>query len=224
MAQARDLILFNVLVGLVGVHFLLKTQGTYLKDATLVFFSMWVMSLVLLLWLRFYGGEKDDLVDYDENLERSHLPIVAGAIAAMVVVSSLLISGYTRNVRSALYVPRPGLALNAGNLSFSGLVDDLLYNVVLVAPSEESIKLVGMLALYRWKRNSYIAAAAPVGFWAVLHSYQAYQGPQMPILVASAFVSGIILFLVLKYTKSLVNAQIAHAGFNVFVILVSSAT
>ena len=216
--KSRDLIIFNVLVGLVGVHFLLKTSGTYLWNMTLVYLTMWIMSLILLLWLRFYGGERGDVVDYDENLERAHLPIIAGAVAAMVIVSSVLVSSFTQ---SALYVPRPGLALNLGQLSTASLVDDLLYNVVLVAPAEESLKLVGILALYRRTQNAPISVAAPVGFWAVLHCYQAYTGPSMPILVVSAFVSGIILFLVLKYTRSLLNTQIAHAGFNSIVILAS---
>ena len=215
---ARDLIIFNVLVGLAAVHFLLKTLGTYLEKATWVFLTMWIMSLVLLVWLRVYGGERGDIVDYDENLKRDHLPIIFGAVAAMVIVSSVLVSSFTR---SAIYVPRPGLALSLGHLSTAGLVDDLLYNVVLVAPAEESMKLVGILALYRRTRNTPISVAAPVGFWAVLHAYQSYQGELMPILVFSAFLSGIILFLVLKYTRSLLNAQIAHAGFNSIVILMS---
>jgi len=131
----------------------------------------------------------------------------------------VLVSSFTR---SAIYVPRPGSLLSMGQQSTAALVDDLLYNVVLVAPAEESMKLVGILALYRRTKNTPVSVAAPTGFWAVLHSYQAYQGTLMPILVLSAFISGLILFLVLKYTRSLLNAQIAHAGFNSIVVLMSA--
>jgi len=219
LSESRDLIIFNVLVGLAGVHFLLKTQGTYLEKPTWLFILIWLISLILLLWLRMYHGERDDIVDYDENLKRDHLPLIFGAVAAIVIVSSVLVSSFTR---SAIYVPRPSSLLSMGQQSTAALVDDLLYNVVLVAPAEESMKLVGILALYRRTKNTPVSVAAPIGFWAVLHSYQAYQGTLMPILVLSAFISGLILFLVLKYTRSLLNAQIAHAGFNSIVVLMSA--
>jgi len=216
----RDLIIFNVLVGLVGINFLIKTTGTYLWNTTLVYMTIWIMSLILLLWLRFYGGEKGDVVDYDENLERAHLPIIGIAITGMVIVSSVLVSGFGF-AQSAIYMPRPGLALNLGQLNTAGLIDDLLYNMVLVAPAEESMKLVGILALYRKTGNAPVSVAAPVGFWAVLHTYLSYNGPMMWVLVLSAFISGIILFAVLKFTSSLLNAQIAHSGYNSIVILAS---
>lgn len=216
----RDLIAFNVLIGLAAVHFLVEEEGTYLWNTTLAYVIIWIMSLILLLWLRFYGGERGDIVDYDENLARDQLPIVGVAIAVMVVVSSVLISGFGL-VRSALYVPQPAAALNLGQSNTVSILDDLLYNIVLVAPAEESLKLVGILALYRKTQNELISIIVPVGFWAVLHAYQSYMGPSMPIMVISAFVSGIILFLVLKYTRSLLNAQFAHSGYNGIIVLAS---
>jgi len=164
LAKARDLTIFNVVTGLAAVHYLLKTQGTPLEPTTWVYIIMWVLSLVMLLWLRVYGNERGDLVDYE---------------------------------------------------------DDLLYNFVLVAPAEENVKLMGMLALYRKTQNELLSVGLPVGVWAALHAYHAYLGEVMPILVASAFLSGLILFAVLKYTQSLENAIISHGLYNSLVVLTS---
>ncbi|MEM2922475.1 MAG: hypothetical protein QXF26_09200, partial [Candidatus Bathyarchaeia archaeon] len=142
----RDLIVFFAVSALASVHFLLKTRGTVLEQATWVYMLMLVMSLILLLWLRLYHGEAGDLVDYDENLKRSHLPILFGSVAAIVMINSVIVSMYAR---SAIYVPRPGALLSEVPLSTAALVDDLLYNFVLVAPAEEAVKLMAMLTIYR---------------------------------------------------------------------------
>jgi membrane protease YdiL (CAAX protease family) len=218
MALARDLLVFNAVTGLAAVHFLIKTRGTPMEQPTWVYLLIWVMSLILLLWLRLYHGERGDLTDYDENLRRDHLPILLGSVFALLVVNSLAVSGL---LRSVLYIPRPGLALNLNQLSLASLVDDLLYNFVLVAPAEESVKLMGMLTLYRKTGNTALSVGLPVGVWAVLHAYQAYVGEMMPALVLGAFVSGLVLFAVLKYTSSLENAMIAHGLYNSVVILSS---
>jgi membrane protease YdiL (CAAX protease family) len=222
----RDLLIFNVLVGLAGINYLVKTAGISLWVPTLCYLIIWIMSLILLLWLRFYGGERGDIVDYDENLQRSDLLKIFGAVVAMVVVASVLVSCYSGYVRSAIYVPRPGLALDLGQsglgqLNAASVVDDLLYNMVLVAPAEESMKLVGILALYRKTGNEFVSVVLPVGFWASIHTYQAYTGAAAWVLVSvsSAFISGLILFWVLKDTRSLLNAQVSHASYNGIVIL-----
>jgi membrane protease YdiL (CAAX protease family) len=103
----------------------------------------------------------------------------------------------------------------------SELVDDLLYNFVLVSPAEESMKLAGMLAIYRLWRNEYVSVGLPVGFWAVLHAYHAYIGSLQAIFVISAFASGLILYAVLKLTGSLENAIVSHAIYNGIVVLLA---
>lgn len=210
--------MFFAVSALASVHFLLKTRGTVLEQATWVYMLMLVMSLILLLWLRIYYGQAGDLVDYDENLKRSHLPILFGSVAAIAIISSVIVRTFTQ---SAIYVPRPGALLSAAPLSTAALIDDLLYNFVLVAPAEETVKLMAMLTMYRRTRNMPLSVGFPVGVWAVLHAYQAYLGTLMPILVFSAFLSGLVLFAVLKYTESLENAIIAHGLYNSIVILTS---
>lgn len=221
LSKARDLLVFNVFTGLAAVHFLLKTIGTPMEEGTWIYTLMWIMSLVLLLWLRVYGGERGDVVDYDENLRREHLPWIFGGLAGIIVVSTVIVSAAAGAMRSVLYVPRPSALLSGLPVSAT-LVDDLLYNFVLVAPAEETVKLMGILTLYRKTGNEIISVCVPVGIWAVLHAYHAYLGPLQPVLVLSAFISGLILYAVLKYTKSLQNAIITHGLYNSLVILIGT--
>jgi membrane protease YdiL (CAAX protease family) len=214
---ARDLLLYFAVTALGVVHFVLKTKGTAMESVTMAFALMWVMSLALLMMLRIYGGpsgQHGDIVDYDENLEREHLPILLGSVAAIAVVNILLVRGFAK---TSIYVPKPSLSQVT---TFAPILDDVLYNLVLVAPAEECVKLMAILTIYRKTRNEIISVAVPVGVWAISHAYLAYLGANMPVLVVSAFLSGIILYLVLKYTESLLNAIIAHSLYNILVLFV----
>ena len=215
----RDLLLFNVVTALAAIHYLLKTKGTPLETATWLFMLMWILSLVMLLWLRIYGGEKKDIV-YDEDLKKQDLPILIGSIGAIVITASVVVT-VSGLVRSAIYVPRPGAVLSDMPLSTSAIIDDLLYNFVLVAPAEESMKLMGIIALYRKFHNEALAVAIPVGVWAAFHGYYSYVGPLMWELIAAAFVSGLVLYLSLKLSRSLLNAIITHGAYNCLVVLTS---
>ena len=106
--------------------------------------------------------------------------------------------------------------------STAAVLDDLLYNFVLVAPAEENIKLVTTLALWRKFKNEFLAIGLPIGVWATLHAYQSYLGALMPVLVVSAFVSGLVLFAVLKYTNSLENAILSHGLYNSLVVVATA--
>jgi membrane protease YdiL (CAAX protease family) len=43
----------------------------------------------------------------------------------------------------------------------------------------------------------------------------------MPVLIFSAFLSGLVLYIVMRQTGSLLNAVLAHAIFNILVVLSS---
>ena len=220
--ESRDLTIFNVLTGLAAVHFLLKTKGTVMEGATWMYVLMWVLSVVMLLWLRVYGGrsgEQGDLVDYDENLEAHHFPILIGSVVVIILLSSLVVSSFTK---SSIYIPLPSALLSEAPGSTAAVLDDLLYNFVLVAPAEENIKLMTTLALWRKFKNEILAICLPIGVWAALHAYQAYLGALMPVLVISAFVSRLVLFAVLKYTSSLENAILSHGLYNSLVVVASA--
>ena len=217
-SASRDLLIFNVAAGMAAIHFMLSTSGTPLERVTWAYIIMWLISLILLAWMRMYGGERGDLVDYDENLKRRHLSLVFGAVAAISILCNLAVSGVS--AAGAIYVPQPSLWTMPQTLSrVSAIANDLLYNFVLVANAEENMKLAAMLAIYRKTRNRWLSILLPVGFWAVLHAYQAYTGPYLWIMVLAAFASGLILFKLLEETRSLENAIIAHGVYNSIVVL-----
>jgi membrane protease YdiL (CAAX protease family) len=216
----RDLLLFFVFTALAAIHYLLKTKGTPLEAPTWLFLLMWVLSMVMLIWLRLYGGEREDAVDYDEDLNRRHLPVLVAAIAGIIVVASVIVS-ISGLVQSALVVPRPGAVLSQMPASAPAIIDDLLYNFVLVAPAEETMKLMGIIALYRKTRNEPLSVSVPVGIWSAFHGYYSYVGQLMWPLIAAAFAAGFILYLSMKHTRSLLNAIIVHGSYNCLVILES---
>jgi len=219
--KRQDLTIYFVLTGLAIIHFLLKTKGTAMEDTTWLFTLMWLVSLLLLIWLKITKSEKD-LIDWEANLEKGHVLIVLGAVGGMLVTATIIVSAYWASLyeKSVLWIPRPSQVLSELSVT-SELTDDLLYNFVLVAPAEEAMKLAGALAIHRLSRNELVSVGLPVGFWAVLHSYRAYIGPLQIILVISAFISGLILYTVLRVTKSLENAIVCHAIYNGIVVLLA---
>jgi membrane protease YdiL (CAAX protease family) len=165
------------------------------------------------------SSNEKELVEYDGNLEREHLLWNLTGLGGLFIVGSLLVRFIGLDTMSSFYVPRLSLQSGVGTL-----VEDLLYNVVLVAPSEESIKLVGSLVLYRTIGKSpfgeAISIVAPIGFWSLLHAYQNPVYIGHPVLVLSAFFGGLILFALIKVTGSIVNAQIVHSAYNSIILLI----
>jgi len=90
--RVRDLLLFFVTTALAAIHYLLKTMGTPLEVPTWLFLLMWILSMVMLLWLRMYGRESEDIVDYDEDLKRKDIPILIAAIAGVIIVASVVVT------------------------------------------------------------------------------------------------------------------------------------
>jgi len=214
-----------MLTTLVIVHFFLSTQGTSLATATTIYAIMWLMSLVILAMLRVYGGrsgQEGDLVDYDENVGRAHLPWLIGSVAVIAIIGGLAAAAVSRGITvGLLYVPRPSLAQAQGLFGTASVLDDVLYNFFLVAQAEESVKLMAILTLYRKTRNELVSTGLPIGIWAIFHAYMAYVGQGMDMFLIAAFVSGIVLYIILRQTKSLLNAVIAHGIYDTIVILVS---
>jgi membrane protease YdiL (CAAX protease family) len=104
----------------------------------------------------------------------------------------------------------------------------LISGLVFAATSEELFKLaIFAEATERWGKTGYkigritvpsvfIAVGFPVTFWALLHSISAYSNL---LMVIPAFVNGIILIVVLWYTKSILTVIAAHWGYNSFISL-----
>jgi len=216
----RDLILFFVFAGVPIVSFWLQNYPD-----TPFYASMLVIFLIVLMWMRQYHTEKEysKLVDYDENLHFESFLWIAVGIFGTFVVSSLMVRQFTL---SSIWVPRHALEMTYLNtLQLSGFWNDILFQIVLVAPSEETCKLSLHLAFYMKLKGSFseqvaraVSIGTPIFFWAMLHIYRAYTGPNMITLLMAAFVGGLIIFGVMYKTRSVMAAILTHAGYNCLVL------
>lgn len=211
--MARDLLMYFAFAALPIATYLLRGVA----DASF-FLSVLVMSLVVLVWLRIYYQEADQLVDYDENLTFKSLAFVVGGAALILLISSMIMGSVSNSI---IHVPIHKLGLQFGGFQLSGFWDDVLFQLVLVAPAEECLKLVVSLSFYLVLRqhatdgfSRMVAIFVPIGFWALLHTYSAYTGSLMWYQVGGAFLGGIVIFAVMKYTKSLLAAILTHFAYN----------
>jgi membrane protease YdiL (CAAX protease family) len=216
----RDLILFFVFAGVPIVSFWLQDYPD-----TPFFASMLVIFLIMLMWLRQYHGEEEyrKLVDYDENLHAESFLWIALGVIGTYFMSSLLVRSFTT---SSIWVPTHNLEMSYLNtFQLSGFWNDVLFQLVLVAPAEELCKVTLMLAFYLKLKGTFsepiargVSIGAPIFFWAMLHSYRAYTGPNMITLLMAAFIGGLIIFGVMYKTRSLMAAILVHSGYNIAVL------
>jgi membrane protease YdiL (CAAX protease family) len=215
----RDLLIFFVFAGVPIVAFWL--QG---YPDTAFYASMLVIFLVMLIWLRQYHGEHEyaKLVDYDENLTFDSFLWIGAAILGTYTMASLIVSQLTKSV---IWVPTHGLDMTYIGFQLSGFWNDILFQLVLVAPSEELCKLCLHLAFYMKLKGSFsdgvaraLSIGAPIFFWATLHCYRAYTGALMPQLLLAAFIGGLIIFAAMYKTRSLMAAILTHFGYNAIII------
>jgi membrane protease YdiL (CAAX protease family) len=215
----RDLLIFFVFAGVPIVSFWL--QG---YPDTPFYASMLVVFLVLLIWLRQYHEEHEysRLLDYDENLNaQSFLWILLG-IVGVYLTASVVVSQF---VKSVIWVPMHGLEVTYIGFQLSGIWNDILFQLVLVASAEELCKLDLHMAFYMRLKGLLsdglaraLSIGIPIFFWSMLHVYRAYTGPLMFQLLAAAFAGGLIIFAVMYTTRSLLAAILTHAGYNCLII------
>jgi len=142
---------------------------------TMFYVVMWMGSLVLLLWIHIYYGEVKWL-DFDEDPGRGSFITWLGGFVGVVVAASLVprIMQTPQGI-GAIYVPQPKTMLSAGQpLDLWSLTSDILFNLCIVANSEETMKLAGILTIYKTTNNEVLSVGIPVGAWAILHAYISY--------------------------------------------------
>jgi hypothetical protein len=216
------LILFNVIALLVAVHYLLITSGTPMFGTTMFYVVTWIGSLILIVWFTVAYG-KETWLAWENDPSRKDFPTWVGALALIIVLSSLVPRLWTGLTVSSLYAPSPARTLAAsGSTDWLSLASDVLFNFCLVANAEEPLKLTAHLALYKTTGSQVVSIILPIGGWAVLHAYRAYPGALMLPLVVTAFVSGIVIFMLMWRTGSLLNAVLVHGAFNSFLIAVAA--
>jgi membrane protease YdiL (CAAX protease family) len=225
----RDLILYFAFAGLPIVSFWLQQEA---YPETPFYASMLVVFLIILVWMKSYYKDESHarLVDFDENMQASSFLWITGGIVACYIVASMIIRTFAA---SALFVPRHMAEMSYFGLQLSPLWNDILFQMTLVATAEELSKLVVMLAIYmRLKSAKFgdgmcrlVAIVVPIFFWSMMHIYRnpAYQGSNMAIMVAAAFVAGLVIYGVMYKSKNLLGAILTHAGYNILVILLTSA-
>jgi hypothetical protein len=234
------LLMFWAVTGTIGVaHSLLLTQDTAWYPVAIFYILTWASSAIILLYCRVVYKEVHQF-DYDEGLSSNKLLYVLGGLVAVIFVSSIFVSGFTQ---SSIWIPQPQMSLAVAGLGLSSVVNDIFFQISLVANSEETMCLSisqvirrAVPSSYRLRRFSkfinvsyasvamFLAITIPRAGWAVLHAYFSYTGALMPVLVFSAFVSGCIISYAAynKDVESLLVAILIHALFNISVILGSS--
>lgn len=227
---AIDLLLFWGLIGTIGVaHSLLLTSGTPWETTTWFYIVTWISAMIILLFCRVLYKEHEQL-DYDEPVTQNKLVYLIGGLAATVFVASTIVRTFTR---SSIWVPQPQMTLAIGSLNLTAVINDLFYQVALVANSEETMCLSLSQVLrrkfaYTSTKNRFLIVPLAIGIprvgWAILHGYVSYVGPLMLILVVSAFISGCIISYCAynKDVKSFLVAVFIHAAYNGLIILASA--
>jgi len=183
-----------------------------------------LMGLVVLFGLKHYHTEREQLVDYDDNLDLYSLGMIGAGALGMLVIASLI---YKSFAQSLFYIPMHDLTFTFGQMSLDAFTTSALFTVVLVAPSEEVAKLCLHLSLHIWLKEKFgegiakvLAIFIPILTWAILHTYRnpEYQGVNMIVAVATAFTGGLIIFGVMKWRKSIMVALLTHAVYNIILI------
>ena len=221
MPASKDLLVFFAIASLPIASFLLLNYPD-----TQFYISMLLVSLVVIVWLEKHNEKP--VVTYTENLTLEKLAIVLGGVLGCLAVSTFFTSTF---LQSVLYVPMQKLDLTYGGFMLPAFWTDILFTFVLVVTAEECTKLVIILALYTWLRDRFgagfskwTAVAIAVGGWALLHTYSnplSYGGPNGWVYLTAAAICGVIMFLVLQYTHSLLATMLVHFGYNATVLYMS---
>lgn len=218
MSASNDLLVFFAIASLPIASFLLLNY-----PETQFYISMLLVSLVVIIWLEKYSEKP--VVAYTENLTLEKLAIAVGGVLGCLAVSTFFTATF---LHSVLYVPTQKLDLTYGGFMLPAFWTDILFTLVLVATAEECTKLVIILALYTWLRDRFgagfskwVTVAIAVGGWALLHTYSnplTYGGPNGWGYLTAAAMCGVIMFLVLQYTHSLLATFLVHFGYNATVL------
>lgn len=190
-----------------------------------LYLSLMTFSLFGVIMVKHYYKDRHLPFDFDENLTAEAWLWIGGAVVGILGLSAFFSSVTLPTGQfdaTTVIVPTFGWAYQ-----FPTFVNDMLFNLTLIAPAEELAKLVStcaiylMLKQYRFieeKIRLAISVIVPCFFWSVLHVYGNPQYIGHPAYVISAFVSGIILYVVLWKTKSLLAMIMAHGFYNCLVI------
>lgn len=238
--QPTDIELFEAFALLiVFMYFALNSIQAQAQFNRYIFYSLLLLaSLGILKGMQArYGEPRDEgiqygrVLDWNENFKQSHLAFVLFGVGLIVVLSALITSGSVANILGASQLAWAPTILGFSSTlpstyplawlpeSFSNLIQQSLWQVFVVAFAEETMKLAVILTFARRTGNEWFAVILAVGAWAEGHAMLAYGGAVLPLL--AAFAAGIVLYVVLRMTKSLVVPILIHGTVNMIAILPS---
>jgi len=219
-----DFLAFTALTVFIVAHFLLEDYPN-----TQFYLGLMILSFICLLAFELKYKSKAFPFRFDRNLDlKKWAWIVAGTVAIYGISAFFAgVSTPSGQFEPTIYVPMFGYSMYyLGGLQFPTYVNDMLFNITLVAPAEELCKLVSTIAIFlllsRYVSSkqvrTIISVAVPNAFWSVLHVYRnpAYIGNYW--FVASAFCSGLILYAILWKTESILATCLSHGFYNSLII------
>jgi len=225
---ARDLLVYFAFSALPIAGFLLAGTAD-----TQFYVSLFTISLLGIFGFKFYYAEETDkFLSFGEDLDGFGFVLIMLGVVGCLFISSFLISNFVGQALTSIVVPTPKMALQVGAIALPPFWSDFLFTLTLVAPAEECSKLVTALGFFVWLKDilgkgaaKAVAIVAPIAAWAFLHTYvnPGYQGVNMLVYVGSAFISGILIFYVMKKTKSLLAAILVHSFFNVVILFLTTS-
>jgi len=200
--------------------FLLATYETPIWGNSVVFATMIGLSFAIILGIKHYAssigeGPMGAVADFDRPL--TPFGLLLSVVLGVLVVAAMGVASR----QSVLYVPMPQIQLPFSISPFDvNKMADMLYQFTLVAPAEEGMKVAGIYALYlRWREFAWApapAVAVPIMLWAAFHTILA--GFNL-YLVFFAFLAGIIFYIGMKVTGSILAPIISHSVYNTIIIM-----
>jgi membrane protease YdiL (CAAX protease family) len=229
----KSILLFCIFIFLPSVLLFLLSGSRNLSEYITTSFYV-IISLACFVILGAWVKSDDK---YYKNLSMPYL-LTAIVVGLGMIGLSWGLSMQLKNPDLLLSVNQgfiPGLSASAMSLtamptSVSTLfLSTVLYGLVMAATSEELFKLTLFAeGKERWGKGYKLGKITipgvlvyvgfPVGFWAALHGIQAYSNP---VMIIPAFVNGIVLIILLWYTKSLLCVIGSHWLYNSGIILLT---
>ena len=220
----KDLTVFIALCSFPVAFFVLSTYGTVFFATTVSFTVMLAFGFIALLAIKIWGYSPTDpegVALFDENLTVKGLFLSAG-LGFLVYFLAVLTA--TIEHGGFIYVPKPGIPLMSEAEGYGKLLGDSLYQFTLVAPAEETLKIAGIYALHGrfgvpgTSLDEVAAVIPPIFLWAVFHTIVAGFTASM---VVFAFLAGLVWYMGMRTTNSILSPIIAHATYNTLVVLLS---
>lgn len=230
---ARDLLVYLAFCALPIAGFLLaQPLPGYSASDTQFYLGLLVISFVVIVsFVSMYSNEIGEFLKFDNELRGFSLALIAGGVIGCLVFASIIVSHFiSPSLVSSIIVPKISLNLSINSVTLPALWGNILYNMTLVAPAEETSKLVTMLGFYLGFKNflgksgaSVLGTVVPIGVWATLHTYEnpAYQGQYAFIMVGTAFIAGLIIYGVMRKTNSLLAAILVHGLYNIVLLFLA---